>query len=53
MTRIELQNRLAVYDKDVPNLLSVLPYLTKLLEALKTADMVKGSRYVKGGSVVN
>ncbi|HOB05788.1 MAG TPA: polyprenol monophosphomannose synthase [Propionibacteriaceae bacterium] len=27
--------------------------LPLLLEALKTADMVKGSRYVKGGSVVN
>ncbi len=27
--------------------------LPRLLEALKTADMVKGSRYVKGGSVVN
>ncbi|HBX79943.1 MAG: polyprenol monophosphomannose synthase [Propionibacteriaceae bacterium] len=27
--------------------------LPRLLEALKNADMVKGSRYVKGGSVVN
>ncbi len=27
--------------------------LPLLLDALKTADMVKGSRYVKGGSVVN
>jgi len=27
--------------------------LPRLLEALETADMVKGSRYVEGGSVVN
>jgi dolichol-phosphate mannosyltransferase len=27
--------------------------LPAVLEALKTADMVKGSRYVEGGSVVN